>query len=307
MRTHPFDTCNRKRILGGTLGLSLSLALTACGGGGSEEPVPTSRITAQNMVEVAALSEFENRQSAYVGPLLAIQKEFSNGVNGSGKKNCSVSGSVSFSQNNDEITLQPQACKHRIESRDLELSSGIYAWKGSQQVGKPIAVASFDHWKGSYNFLSEGGYVGADAPLLNGMSTVRAAADGAYERTANYSLSRGSQSIDVSMVYRVDQKFTVQGDTEQMLVVTQSTVANSSFAQALKISRTAVVSRPIGAGADKESYLELPARVTSVDGAELTITRDGELLQLSLRSKEGGVTTKTVQKPELEAALKKLL
>jgi hypothetical protein len=307
IRTHQTETCFRKRLLGSALGLSFSLVLTACGGGSSEDPAQASRITAENMVEVAALSEFEDRQSGYVSAWLFLQSEFSNGANGAGTKKCSTSGSVAYKQSDAEFSLAPDACKHSFSGRELVLTSGDMQVSRQANAGEEGAVASYGNWKTSYNFLSEAGLAGADAPVLNGSSRFRMSSSGVYERISSYRLSRDSLFINVSANLRYDEKFIAQGGVEQSLIETQTSVSNINFAQALKIRRTTVLSRPVGSAPGSETASEQPVVVSAVDGSELTITREGALLRLSLRNKEGPLVSKTIQQAELDAALKKLL
>ncbi|MEJ6004598.1 hypothetical protein WG899_03490 [Paucibacter sp. AS339] len=307
IRTHQIDTCFRKRLLGSALGLSFSLALTACGGGSSEDPAQASRITAENMVEVAALSEFENRQSGYVSAALFLQSEFSNGANGAGTKKCSTSGSVAYKQSDVEFSLTPDACKHSFSGRELVLTSGDMQMGRQANAGEEMVSTNYKNWKSSYNFLSEAGLIGADAPVLNGGSFIRVSSSGVYGGSASYRLSRESLFINAEMSVRHDQKFVAQGGVEQSFIETQSTVSNNNFAQALKIRRTTVLSRPVGAAPGNETVSEQPVVVSAVDGSELTITREGAQLRLSLRNKEGPLASKTIQQAELDAALKKLL
>ncbi|MCV2350413.1 hypothetical protein [Paucibacter sp. Y2R2-4] len=314
IRILQIDACFRKRLLGSALGLSFSLALTACGGGSSEDPAQASRITAENMVEVAALSEFENWQSGYVSAAMFLQNEFSNGANGAGTKKCSTSGSVAYKQSDVEFSLTPDACKHSFSGRELVLTSGDMQMGRQANAGEESAFADYKNWKSSYNFLSDVGLMGADAPVLNGGSVFRTSSSGVYEQISTYRLnrdslffSRESLYIDVHRNLRHDQKFVAQGGLEQSFIEIQSSVSNINFAQALKIRRTTVLSRPVGAAPGNETASEQPVVVSAVDGSELTITREGAELRLSLRNKEGPLASKTIQQAELDAALKKLL
>ena len=190
------------------------------------------------------MSELEDRQTGYVGAWLFLQTAFSNESNGAGTKKCSTSGSVAYKQSDVEFSLTPDACKHSFSGNDVVLTSGDFQVSRQSNSGEEGAVASYGNWKTTYNFLSEAGLAGADAPVLNGSSRFRMSSSGVYERISSYRLSRDSLFINVYANLRHDQKFIAQGGVEQSLVETQTSVSNINFAQALKIRRTTVLSRP---------------------------------------------------------------